>query len=174
MNIAAIFLLLTVIVVVGLFVARPFLEGRRAVIVSADEKEISALMAERDRMITALQELDFDHTLGKIPSEDYPSMRADLMRRAAEVLQKLDISRADKSTPADIESRLEAVIAARRTDAAAQKSASSDLESDDIVEALIASRKAARKEQSTGFCPQCGKAILHSDRFCPQCGKAVN
>src|SRR5258706_9498785 len=134
-------------------------------------------MAERDRMITALKELDFDHTLGKIPSEDYPTIRPGLMQHAAEVLRKLDTFQTYQSVPADVESRIEAVIAARRADAAVGKTASpgpDGFESDDDLETLIASRKAARKEKSAGFCTQCGKAIQRSDRFCPHCGKRIN
>jgi len=174
MDIGAIFLLLAVILVTGLFVARPFLQSRRLTVVSADEKELSSLMAERERLITALQELDFDNTLGKIPTEDYPTMRAELMQRAADVLYKLDALQAGQSAPTDAESRVEAAIAVRRADAAAQKSASSEAESEDEMETLIASRKAARKEKSAGFCPKCGKSILRSDRFCPHCGKQIN
>ncbi len=35
---------------------------------------------------------------------------------------------------------------------------------------LIANRRRARSEKSSGFCPQCGKPIQKSDRFCPKCG----
>ena len=172
MEIGSILLLLAILLLAALFVARPFLENRRMLAVSAEEQELSSLMAERDRLITTLQELDFDQTLGKIPAEDYPAMRAELMQRAADVLRKLDAFQAAQSAPGDAESRIEAVIAARRADAAA-KSVSPNLESDDALEGLIASRKAARKEKSAGFCPKCGKAILRSDRFCPHCGQPI-
>jgi hypothetical protein len=171
MEIGAIFLLLAVVLLVTLFVARPFIENRRMTAVSSAEHELSALMAERDRLITSLQELDFDHTLGKIPAEDYPNMRAGLMQQAADVLRKLDGFQPQASAPSDAESRIEAVIATRRADAAVQKSAAPV--SDDDLEALIAARKSARKEKSAGFCPKCGKPVLHSDRFCPHCGKSI-
>ncbi|MGC1374838.1 MAG: zinc ribbon domain-containing protein [Anaerolineales bacterium] len=175
MDTGSILLLLAVLLLAALFVARPFLENRRAAAVSAEEQQLSSLMAERDRLITTLQELDFDQTLGKIPADDYPTMRAELMQQAANVLRKLDTFQASQSAPvdADAESRIEAVIAARRADAAA-RSPSSRLESDDALEGLIASRKAARKEKSAGFCPKCGKAVLRSDRFCPNCGQPIN
>jgi hypothetical protein len=173
MDIGAIFLLLAVVLVAGLFVARPFIQSRRLTVVSANEKERSSLMAERERLITALQELDFDNTLGKIPMEDYPTMRAELMRHTAEVLHQLDAFQVGQSVPTDAESRVEAVIAARRA-GTAKKSTSSEVESDDEMETLIASRKAARKEKSAGFCSKCGKSILRSDRFCPHCGKPIN
>ena len=172
MELGSILLLLAILILTALFVARPFLENRRMLAVSAEEQELSSLMAERDRLITTLQELDFDQTLGKIPADDYPAMRAELMQQAASVLRKLDAFQAAQSAPTDAESRIEAVIAARRADAAAH-SASPNLETDDMLEERIASRKAARKEKSAGFCSKCGKPVLRSDRFCPHCGLKI-
>ena len=40
---------------------------RRARRVTEEEHELSSLMAERERVINSLQELDFDFKLGKIP-----------------------------------------------------------------------------------------------------------
>jgi len=172
MDIGAIFLLFSVCLLTGLFVARPFLERRRVSIVSANDQEISALLAERDRLIMALQELDFDHTLGKIPSQDYPAMRANLLQRATDVLRKLDALQPQNIDSMDAESRVEAVIAARRADAAIEKVEKREVSDDDLDE-LIASRRASRKEKSAGFCPKCGKPVLRSDRFCPSCGKPL-
>ncbi|MCX6066845.1 MAG: zinc ribbon domain-containing protein [Chloroflexi bacterium] len=172
MDIGAIFLLLTVLVLIGLFVTRPFFANRRMPIISGSDQELSTLLAERDRLITALQELDFDHTLGKIPTEDYSGMRSDLLLRASNVLRKLDVLQPQNSGVVDAESRVEAVIAARRADAAIEKT-DQKAASDDDLEELIASRRAARKERSAGFCPKCGKPVLRSDRFCPHCGKSI-
>lgn len=171
MELGAIFLILAVLALVGLFVSRPFIESRRAYAISAEEHEISHLLAERDSLITALQELDFDHVLGKIPTEDYPNMRAALLTHAADVLRRVDELQPQKTSVADAESRVEAAIAARRADAAAAQLPASA--SDDDLEDLIAARRAQRKEKSGGFCPNCGKPVLRSDRFCPSCGKAV-
>lgn len=172
MDIGALFLLLSVCVLIGLFVARPFLEKQSIPSSSGQDHAFSTLLAERDRLISALQELDFDFTLGKIPADDYPPMRADLLRRASEVLRQIDLSQSISSQYSDAESRVEAHIAIRRADGAVEKPVS-DETSDDDIEELIASRKAARKERSAGFCPNCGKPVLRSDRFCPACGKSI-
>lgn len=172
MEIGSIFLLLAVLVLAALFVARPFFEGRRMTAVSTDEQTVYALMADRDRLILTLQELEFDHVLNKIPAEDYPTMRAELMQKAADVLRKLDVLQA-KSASADAESRLEAVIAARRADAAQKAMPAINPAIDDSIEALIAARKASRKEKSGGFCSKCGKAVLSTDLFCPNCGQSL-
>ena len=69
MEIGSIFLILALFILVALFVARPFFENK-SVSVTEKEQEISSLMAEHDRVLGALQELDFDHYMGKIPEED--------------------------------------------------------------------------------------------------------
>jgi NADH pyrophosphatase NudC (nudix superfamily) len=173
MDIGAIFLLLSVCLLTGLFVARPFIQRRRIATVSADDQEISTLMAERDRLITALQELDFDHILGKIPAQDYPISRRELLQRASDVLRRLDELTPQQAGISDAESRVEAAIAARRADASHEKVQQHEIADDDLEE-LVAARRAARKEKSAGFCPKCGKPVLRSDLFCPHCGKSIN
>ncbi len=60
MEILSIFLILTVIVMIGLFLYAPFTtRGRRTR--AQETHEVSALKAERDRVINSLQELDFDY-----------------------------------------------------------------------------------------------------------------
>ena len=76
MDIGSIFLMLALLVVVAIFVSRPLFENRKTAsrpAVDQMEHKRSTLLAERDRTINALYELDFDHALGKIPAEDYPS-----------------------------------------------------------------------------------------------------
>jgi rubrerythrin len=172
MDIGAIFLLLSVCLLTGIFVARPFLERRRISSISADDQQLSALLAERDRLIMALQELDFDHTLGKIPAQDYPVMRASLLQQASNALRSLDTLQPQNASSTDAESRVEAVIAARRADAAVEKVEKHEISDDDLDE-MVASRRVSRKEKSAGFCPKCGKPVLRSDRFCPHCGKPI-
>jgi len=171
MDIGAILLFLAVLVVTVLFIARPFLEKRQPA-VAAGGHELSALLAERDSIITALQELDFDNSLGKIPAEDYPQQRAVLLQHGAEVLRKIDRLSPKTAPSGDAEKRIEAAIAARRADSAVQVSQSSG-DVDDDLESLIAARRSERKEKSSGFCSNCGRPILASDRFCPKCGKVI-
>lgn len=169
MEIAAILLTLGVAILVGLYLYAPLLE-RQAHGVTLEEHELSALMAERDRVITSLQELDFDFKLGKIPEEDYPAQRAGLLQKGADVLRQID-SFSPKSAPAqDTESRLEKAIAARRADASAKRSQLTD----DEIESMVVARRKARKDKSAGFCSKCGKPVMASDKFCPSCGNPLS
>ena len=89
MDIAAFILTFTILLLVGLYLYFPFLRGygRR---VTHEEHELSALMAEQDRVLSSLQELDFDFKLGKIPEEEYPTQRKNLLEKGAEVMRKID------------------------------------------------------------------------------------
>jgi NADH pyrophosphatase NudC (nudix superfamily) len=127
-------------------------------------------MAERDRVINSLQELDFDFKLGKIPEEDYPVQRTGLLQRGAEILKQIDTLAPQPASVQDAEARLERAIAARRADA----SLASVEVADDELEAMISARRKGRKDKSAGFCPRCGKPVMVSDRFCPACGKSLS
>jgi hypothetical protein len=153
MQLASVFLLLIVFLLVALYVALPFVRRVRGV--RGVDQALSALLTERDRVLTALQELDFDNSLGKIPAEEYPSQRAVLVQRGAEILRQLDERPGTAMKPAAT-SKIFAPAA-----------------SDDDFEDLIAKRRSKRNGKTGGFCPQCGKPVLLSDQFCPKCGHSL-
>jgi hypothetical protein len=169
MELTAIFFSLAVLILVGIYLYAPFME-RRARRVTEEEHELSTLMAERDRVINSLQELDFDFKLGKIPDEDYPVQRSSLLQKGADILRKIDLLAPQATSVQDTEARLERAIAARRADAAAVRVEVTD----DDIESMILSRRKSRKNRSAGFCPKCGKPVMVSDRFCPSCGKSLS
>src|SRR4249920_3671211 len=77
-----------------LFVARPFLRepappDDRLDAPRPEEEERVALAEERDRALSALKELEFDHRTGKVSDEDYRASVGPLRRRAAEALRAL-------------------------------------------------------------------------------------
>lgn len=168
MDLTAIFFSLAILILVGIYLYAPFME-RRARRVTEEEHELSALMAERDRVINSLQELDFDFKLGKIPEEDYPTQRANLLQKGADILRKIDALAPQTTSAQNTEARLERAIAARRADAALARVQVSD----DDLESMISARRKSRASKSAGFCPRCGKPVMVTDRFCPSCGKSL-
>jgi len=169
MEITAIFFTLAILILVAIYLYAPFME-RRARRVTEEEHELSTLMAERDRVINSLQELDFDFKLGKIPDEDYPTQRATLLQKGADILRRIDIIAPQITSSQDADARIEKAIAARRADASVVKAEISD----DDLESMISARRKTRREKSSGFCPKCGKPVMVSDRFCPSCGKSLS
>lgn len=169
MQLTAIFFTIAILILVAIYLYAPFME-RRARRVTQEEHELSSLMAERDRVINSLQELDFDFRLGKIPEEDYPVQRAGLLQKGADILRRIDSIAPQPTSIQDADARIEKAIAARRADA----SMTNPEVSDDDIESMIAARRKGRREKSSGFCPKCGKPVMVSDRFCPSCGKSLS
>lgn len=192
--VASLFLILAVALLVGLYISRPLVNRRSAneklIRPAAEEKEIrrSTLLAERDRVLTALQDLEFDYTLGKIPAEDYPVQRVELLSKGANTLRALD-ELAGSATAASAEDRVEAAVAARRADAAVRSARQVEAAvvgaparagvrrppaaGEDDIEGLVAARRQARQEKAGGFCPKCGRPVAKSDKFCSRCGALV-
>ncbi len=197
MDIGSLFLITALLIFVGLFIGRPLLE-RKAVPRSQEEHDLSSLLAEKDRILNALQELDFDFSLGKIPDQDYPVQRAIMLQKGAAILRQID-EHAAQAKDEDMEALIEAAIAARRAahgrrpsprpasspgttaddferipqPASQAFAVSATVDQDDELEARIAARRRSRQDKSAGFCSQCGNPIQKSDRFCPKCGASL-
>jgi NADH pyrophosphatase NudC (nudix superfamily) len=159
-EIGAIILLLALLILVALFVSQPFTS--RWSVKGQSSHEISALLAERERALTALMELDFDNGIGKIPAEEYSTQRASLIQKGSDILRQLDAIQGTQTFHKD--KSFESM-------AGVQKDAQL---SDEDLEELIAKRRTNHQQKTAGFCPKCGKPILQSDKFCPSCGQPVN
>jgi hypothetical protein len=170
MEISSIFFILAVVVMTGMYLYAPFTTRARHTRVN-ESHEVSALKAERDRVINSLQELDFDFNLGKIPAGEYPDQRAALLQKGADILRKLDELAPVASSSVNAEARIENATVAGRADTGAK--APILAESDDDLESMIAARRREHKSKSAGFCPKCGKSVLVTDKFCPSCGKSL-
>jgi len=170
MDIGSLLLIITVALLTGLFVVFPFLRGIRgeqklvkSEQVSATEHEHSALLAKREQVLAALHELDMDHELGKIPTEDYPAQRGALLVEGVSALKALEEleERTGTSKP---------LTKVQNGNGNGRKLAGNG---DDSIEQMIAARKRERKEKTDGFCPKCGSSVVSTDAFCSKCGSAL-
>ena len=148
MDLGFIFLAVALIGLVLFIVAQPFFERMRAS--ERDTSVAAQLGAERDSILAAVRDLDFDHVTGKIADEDYAAQRALLMTRGADVLKKLD-----SSGVVDEAQSIEQAIAARRRTA------------------RPATEMPTTTATQTLSCPDCGTAYHAGDRFCSGCGRAL-
>lgn len=149
MDVNSILFILSLLILVILYVSQPFVT-QRSVSVTTTDREVSSLLAERERILEALEELDFDNSMGKIPEENYPTQRARMIQQGAKVLQQLDTYH--QANPG------------LQTDIQAQDKSSDDLE------AMIAKRKKGGSKKSGAFCHNCGRHFEPSDHFCANCG----
>jgi len=171
MDIGSILLTLALLIGVSLLIVRPLMDRRLETqplltrqTESRQEHVRSGLLAQKENILTAIQELDFDYTQGKVPDEDYPVQRNELLQAGAAVLKQLD----------------ELVSASAGTSAVGNGSPKGDKAHDpqptpaeDELEALIAARRRDRMEKAVGFCAKCGSPLQKSDKFCPRCGAAT-
>lgn len=165
MDVTSILLILAVLILTAAFVLQPFIGKQKRLNLAAGEvvendldHTRSALLAEKERALTSLQELDFDHSLHKIPEDQYPEQRAALLQQAATVFKQLeDLGFAQDAKP------LRSV----------EKPPTAGSGYDEL-EDLIARRRAVKKDKSSGFCPHCGKPVSDNDRFCPKCGTTIH
>lgn len=198
--IGSLFLILALAVIVGLFIARPFISGFKTSgdAVEARDRLFSALMAERDRVLTALQELDFDNALGKVPAKDYPFQRAALLKTGADTLRRLDEFNATGSTSSSTglnsaeglstseslssaeglssaEDRIEAAVAARRADAHQASRRQPLSTAQPVGVALGANGKTTRADDLENIIASRKRERSESaGGFCPHCGKPVS
>ena len=106
MTVVALALAAALAVVCVLVVARPFLRARRTPeeslgTLSQVDAERLRLLEERDRLLAALQDLEFDRESGKVAGKDYHTSRAVLRRDVAAVLVRLGEAHAGSPGPGD-------------------------------------------------------------------------
>jgi hypothetical protein len=158
-EIGAILFSLAMILIVAAYVLQPLSGSERGGHRDTNQR-LSALQAERDRVFDSIQEIDMDHSMGKVPEEHYLHQRQELALEGAEVLRKIDElqlplgAEPREKTP---EMELEAAVARLR--GISSPSSSQKVESN--------------SDSGEGPCPECGQANFHGDRFCANCGVAL-
>lgn len=153
MDLGSIFVILALVIVVAGFIARPILE-KGGISITERSRHLSELQAKRDQILLVLQELDMDHAMGKIPTEDYESQRPGMVARGAEILRELDQLGGIAPT-------------------AAKSNGHEGEDLDALMEEEILRRRKFSSVETEGFCTQCGSRLLAGDQFCSSCGAKV-
>jgi len=101
MQISSLLIAVALLVIAVYFVSRPLLEKNKSGVKAASK---DAQPGQREAVLAALRDLDFDFKTGKISEEDYQPLRAQLIGEAAQYME---------SEKKDDE-QLEALIQSRR------------------------------------------------------------
>jgi hypothetical protein len=127
MDFGSLLLIGSLLILVALVVARPLITGEQ--FGPGRDSQSSHWLAERERALEALLELDFDREMDKVPEAVYAEQRARLVAQAAEAMQALDdLAAAD---PDSLATALDEKRAATMSDAQLDK--------------LLAARRKARR-----------------------------
>jgi hypothetical protein len=156
MGIGSILIIAAVAILAGALISQPLWEGAgsgKLHLRSSSDTHRSALLAEKDRVLKAIQELDFDHIEGKVTDGDYAAQRASLVNKGSAVLRDLETI---STGEAEKVHKVQPV-----TGQPAQR---------DEIEEMIASHRGNIQSKAAGFCPQCGRPVGKDDLFCPRCG----
>ena len=155
MEIGAILFSLAMILLVAAYVLQPLSSSQRGGYRDIS-RELSALQAERDRVLDSIQEIDMDHSMGKVSEEDYQRQRSSLALEGAGILRSIDELQSD-GAPDEVAMELEATVSQLR----GKRSVSSAQQNGDET------------NPSEVPCPACGNSIYHGDRFCTNCGATL-
>jgi hypothetical protein len=178
MPIGSLLLGAAVIVLVGLFLARPLL-------LSQNDKlsRITAhqdLLNQKETILAQIEILDFDFETGTLPEQTYKSRRRQLVAQAADILKRLDDyadmvgTTADDQTAHEIET---AVAKLRGRKVTQQRPASAPAPANARPQPLAAEPEPTAQTVPTNgqvkFCAQCGRPVEASDKFCAYCGYKI-
>lgn len=168
MDIGSVLLGLALLLVVAFVVARPLLDQTR--VVEREQGPVDRLLFERERVLAALRDVDFDHVMGKTLDDDYAAQRAQLLAQGAAVLKQLDSLAPDQAPALGADDEIEQAIARLRA-----QPAPAAVDAD--LEAGLAARRAApvnaAGQPGARFCSQCGRPARPDDKFCGACGHTL-
>lgn len=188
MSIGSLLLGAAVILLVGLFLARPLLQHPRDQYRRRTERQ--ELLNQKDTLLAQVEILDFDFETGTMPEQDYKQQRRQMVAQAAEILKKLDAYEdvpepvvSNRGLDNDIET---AVAALRRPKVRRTPRADSPKAISQPVTAAKSTTVPQPKPQipqtttqapatngRVKFCSQCGQPVDEGDKFCAHCGNKI-
>jgi hypothetical protein len=132
-------------------------EPEKEEIARATGRRKKELEREKQALLKALKELEFDHEMGKISDADYQEIGGNYRARAVRVLRQLDAAGGDVDYRSLVERDLKARSSARPADRPAEKGA-------------------AEKPSEPRSRPRCAGCSTENDldaAFCKKCGKQL-
>lgn len=185
LTIGSILLGAALLLIVALFLARPFAmpedEEKRV-----DREEIDGLLLRKESLLRDIRELDDDYESAKVAPELYMRTRPQMVRQAAVLMKQLDehgYVAPDAVSDADADARIEAAVRRLRTpqqlddemEAAIRRARAGTgavvVTETTVVIATMTEIAGAASNGGPRYCPQCGRRVESDERFCPKCGR---
>ncbi|NKB67918.1 MAG: hypothetical protein GKR89_12730 [Candidatus Latescibacteria bacterium] len=154
---------LALITAFALYIGYPLYARRDSDLLPSWSQAIPQHLVEgKEQLYASIKELEFDLTLGKLSTEDYQRLRAELEDQALAMIQQLDQVQ-DPTETATLHARIEADVQALDAHIEADVQ-----ELDTPVEADAQALDTPPKIEA--YCGACGAKRRPADRFCPHCG----
>ena len=138
-----------VVMIAGWYTLRPLFresEGNLDVDLLS-ETELDRLLDRKTVIYRNLQDLEFEHKMGRLSDVDFEQLASGYKSDAASILQRLDQLDASEN----LDEVIEKDIAARK----ARRPGS------------------VKRERQAGRCPACGSEIISGKKFCADCGQRL-
>lgn len=179
MNPIALFFGLILLAVSVFFVASPFrytAVPKKSTGQGSQVKDTlkASLEKQRQAVLLALRDLDFDYQAGKVAEEDYQALRVTLISEAAQLMQRQEHEKED-SIEALIQSRRKAKTNVQQPPSSKANGTAEKL-CQHCQAPLLPGAKFCSKCGTPALdsaCPKCKQALHPDDRFCPSCGTAI-
>jgi uncharacterized membrane protein YvbJ len=163
-----IILALVIAALAALFISMPFFSrskntGGTEYIPDPRDERLRALRVQKDSLLNAIKDIEFDHGLGKLSGEDFEELLGRYKVETAQVLK--DIDAIVKNGPIREDDDLEREIWAER------KKFLTSYNDEEIEKEILRAREAMWNTTSdTVYCSNCGSACEADDLFCSRCG----
>lgn len=176
MSIGSLLLGVTLLILVGLFLARPFLLANARY--DRQKSQRQELLAQKEAVLARIRVLEFDYETGTILEADYQQQRQEMVAEAAGILKQLDElpSGAVETAPTNgVEREIETAVAQlrrRQLRPAAPAPVKASPKTSTPVRASDGKLKVANGRAN--FCSQCGQPVEQGDNFCAYCGHQIS
>lgn len=174
MSIGSLLLGATLLVLVGLFLARPFLRSNAQYGRQMSQRQ--ELVAQKEAVLAQIQILEFDFETGTLPEADYQQQRQEMVAEAAEVLKQLDDLPGTALTKSSggVEREIEAAVAQlRQRQPRPTVPAPAPVTARPLTPAPAVDGEPGMVNGRVKFCAQCGQAVEEQDNFCAYCGHKI-
>ncbi len=176
MSIAAILIGLALLIITIPVVAGPVVNAKREKRFLTDEPDVSDEQDRYQQILLGLRDLDFDHELGVVGDEDYAELRVQMLAEAAAAREA-----AGMESAADIESRIEAAVRARRSQKAPPAPTPIEPEANNELTCYHCGTEMEKEDKfcticgsaAAAVCSQCDLQASPGDQFCAGCGASL-
>ncbi|MGQ0794315.1 MAG: zinc ribbon domain-containing protein [Deltaproteobacteria bacterium] len=162
---------------VAVFISLPFIARKSRQGADSDEhgdeplnpvlEKLAHLRLERDSLLAAIKEIEFDYSLGKLSVDDFDELLEQYRVQAALASKEIDdVERGVGLSTTALDSEIEREVASSRI---ATKPRAKD-DADEIEGQILL----ARESRVVAACPECASVYKPEDRFCSKCGAKVN